>query len=78
MRMGRAERPELAQISFFSISGEAVHAGGKAAGFGEVEVEIGGSGVLNAFAKGKAVRELPRLIKCYGMGRWRKRKYFLD
>lgn len=30
------------------------------------------------FAIGNSIRELPRLNKIYGMGRWRKRKGFAD
>jgi hypothetical protein len=29
---------------------------------------------VETFATGRAIRELPRLRKCYGAGRWRKRK----
>jgi hypothetical protein len=29
---------------------------------------------IETFATGKAIRELPRLRKVYGRGRWRKRK----
>ena len=29
---------------------------------------------VETFATGKAIRELPRLRKLYGRGRWRKRK----
>lgn len=31
---------------------------------------------VETFAKGAGIRELPRLIKRYGRGRWRKRKGF--
>jgi hypothetical protein len=30
------------------------------------------------FAIGKSIRELPRLLKLYGKGRWQKRKGFAD
>ena len=33
---------------------------------------------VETFAIGKAIRELPRLRKLYGKGRWRKRKGFAD
>jgi hypothetical protein len=33
---------------------------------------------VETFATGKAIRELPRLRKAYGKGRWRKRKGFVD
>jgi hypothetical protein len=33
---------------------------------------------VETFAVGKAIRELPRLRKLYGKGRWRKRKGFAD
>ena len=33
---------------------------------------------METFAIGKAIRELPRLRKLYGKGRWRKRKGFAD
>jgi hypothetical protein len=33
---------------------------------------------VETFATGKAIRELPRLRKLYGKGRWRKRKGFAD
>lgn len=31
---------------------------------------------IETFATGRAIRELPRLRKVYGPGRWRKRKGF--
>ena len=31
---------------------------------------------VQTFAKGNSIRELPRLRKVYGRGRWRKRKGF--
>jgi hypothetical protein len=31
---------------------------------------------VETFATGKGIRELPRLYKFYGQGRWRKRKGF--
>jgi hypothetical protein len=31
---------------------------------------------VETIATGRAIRELPRLIKHYGRGRWRKRKAF--
>ena len=34
----------------------------------------GGISDIETFATGKAIRELPRLRKLYGKGRWRKRK----
>jgi hypothetical protein len=33
---------------------------------------------VETFAIGKSIRELPRLLKIYGKGRWRKRKGFAD
>ena len=33
---------------------------------------------VETFAAGKAIRELPRLRKFYGNGRWRKRKGVAD
>lgn len=33
---------------------------------------------VETFAIGKSIRELPRLSKLYGKGRWRKRKGFAD
>jgi hypothetical protein len=33
---------------------------------------------VETFAVGKSIRELPRLRKLYGKGRWRKRKGFAD
>lgn len=33
---------------------------------------------VETFAVGKSIRELPRLRKLYGEGRWRKRKGFAD
>jgi hypothetical protein len=33
---------------------------------------------VETFATGKSIRELPRLRKIYGSGRWRKRKGFAD
>jgi len=33
---------------------------------------------VETFATGRSIRELPRLRKIYGMGRWRKRKGFAD
>ena len=33
---------------------------------------------VETFAAGKSIRELPRLRKTYGSGRWRKRKGFAD
>jgi hypothetical protein len=33
---------------------------------------------VETFATGKSIRELPRLRKIYGNGRWRKRKGFAD
>jgi len=33
---------------------------------------------VETFAIGKSIRELPRLRKLYGKGRWRKRKGFAD
>jgi hypothetical protein len=33
---------------------------------------------VETFATGKSIRELPRLRKLYGQGRWRKRKGFAD
>ena len=33
---------------------------------------------VETFAVGSAIRELPRLRKLYGPGRWRKRKGFAD
>ena len=38
----------------------------------------GDLGEVETFAIGKAIRELPRLRKLYGKGRWRKRKGFAD
>ena len=38
----------------------------------------GDLGDVETFAIGKAIRELPRLQKLYGKGRWRKRKGFAD
>jgi hypothetical protein len=31
---------------------------------------------VETIATGRAIRELPRLVKYYGRGRWRKRKAF--
>jgi len=33
---------------------------------------------IQTFAVGSGIRELPRLRKLYGRGRWRKRKGFAD
>ena len=33
---------------------------------------------IETFARGPSIRELPRLRKIYGRGRWRKRKGFAD
>lgn len=33
---------------------------------------------VETFAIGKSIRELPRLRKLYGRGRWRKRKGFAE
>ena len=33
---------------------------------------------IETFATGTSIRELPRLRKFYGQGRWRKRKGFAD
>lgn len=33
---------------------------------------------VETFARGLSIRELPRLRKLYGKGRWRKRKGFAD
>jgi hypothetical protein len=33
---------------------------------------------IETFATGRSIRELPRLFKLYGKGRWRKRKAFAD
>ena len=33
---------------------------------------------METFATGQSIRELPRLRKLYGKGRWRKRKGFAD
>jgi hypothetical protein len=33
---------------------------------------------IETFATGKSIRELPRLRKLYGKGRWRKRKGFAE
>ena len=33
---------------------------------------------MQTFAVGSGIRELPRLRKLYGRGRWRKRKGFAD
>jgi len=33
---------------------------------------------VETFARGPSIRELPRLRKLYGKGRWRKRKGFAD
>jgi hypothetical protein len=33
---------------------------------------------VETFAVGSSIRELPRLRKLYGKGRWRKRKGFAD
>ena len=47
--------------------------------FNTVFFEIRGKIVdVETFAIGKAIRELPRLHKRYGRGRWRKRKGFAD
>jgi hypothetical protein len=35
---------------------------------------IGPIGDIETFATGRGIRELPRLRKLYGRGRWRKRK----
>jgi len=41
--------------------------------------EIVGSIVeAETFARGRSIRELPRLRKLYGKGRWRKRKGIAD
>ena len=37
----------------------------------EIEGEIT---EIETFATGNSIRELPRLVKIYGKGRWRKRK----
>jgi len=37
----------------------------------EIEGEISN---IKTFASGRAIRELPRLNKIYGKGKWRKRK----
>ena len=41
----------------------------------EIRSEFSG---VETFAIGKSIRELPRLRKLYGNGRWRKRKGFAD
>jgi len=33
---------------------------------------------IETFARGSSIRELPRLRKLYGKGRWRKRKGFAN
>jgi hypothetical protein len=33
---------------------------------------------VETFVTGESIRELPRLRKFYGLGRWRKRKGFAD
>jgi hypothetical protein len=38
----------------------------------------GDLGDVETFAIGKSIRELPRLQKIYGKGRWRKRKGLAD
>jgi hypothetical protein len=38
----------------------------------------GGLADVETFATGSSIRELPRLRKLYGKGRWRKRKAFAD
>ena len=38
----------------------------------------GGLADVETFTTGKSIRELPRLRKLYGKGRWRKRKAFAD
>jgi hypothetical protein len=38
----------------------------------------GDLGDVETFAIGKSIRELPRLQRIYGKGRWRKRKGFAD
>jgi hypothetical protein len=38
----------------------------------------GDLGDVETFPIGRAIRELPRLRKLYGTGRWRKRKGFAD
>lgn len=38
----------------------------------------GDLGDVETFAIGKSIRELPRLQKIYGKGRWRKRQGFAD
>jgi len=43
--------------------------------FFEIRGEITGQ---ETFAIGRAIRELPRLRKLYGKGRWRKRKGIAD
>ncbi len=43
--------------------------------FFEIYGELSG---VETFAIGKSIRELPRLSKLYGKGRWRKRKGFAD
>jgi hypothetical protein len=43
--------------------------------FFEIRSEIAG---IETFATGRAIRELPRLRKLYGRGRWRKRKGIAD
>jgi hypothetical protein len=35
---------------------------------------VGAIDQIETFATGKSIRELPRLRKIYGRGRWRKRK----
>jgi hypothetical protein len=40
-----------------------------------IRSEIAG---IETFATGSAIRELPRLRKLYGRGRWRKRKGIAD
>ena len=46
-----------------------------AAVFFEICGELAG---VETFAVGSSIRELPRLRKLYGNGRWRKRKGFAD
>jgi hypothetical protein len=43
--------------------------------FFEVRGEIAG---VETFAVGNSIRELPRLRKLYGPGRWRKRKGYAE
>jgi hypothetical protein len=39
---------------------------------------VGGISEVETFAIGKSIREVPRLQKLYGKGRWRKRKGLAD